>query len=389
MLRNPRNLFLIGRNFHSGTVLKEKRNIGLKHRVKLAKQDPKSVVELYDEDPEFDPDSDFLESDKSHRKYQEEMKDYKEKLGNWIVRDKYFKQKSPNFLTWAEKEHIRYLHQEDPEEWNVKNLSDSFPIDIHHIKKLLRNKWTPHDKTRVEKHDLAVKQNWEKLRNGDFDEIISEKLKNHLMKFKDRKINLEALPKFEPRRRLSAGFKTKNNDFLSIITSCKKYQEKESTVTNQIEDSHTNQSNKLQIESRKLNPDNTNDSIMLRHDDSHFDTNRRMTLTELKRYLGENDEPETIELDEKQLELHSIENPSGTGISPKQKFENSVANSIPNKFESRIASQKILPELCVPAVQEKIKIPKKLWKRNATYKLRDCFYNDDGRLLYRVPGLTK
>lgn len=34
-----------------------------------------------------------------------------------------------------------------------------------------------------------------------------------------------------------------------------------------------------------------------------------------------------------------------------------------------------------------IRIPKKVWKEGYTYKVKDCFYDDNGDFLYRVPGL--
>jgi hypothetical protein len=34
-----------------------------------------------------------------------------------------------------------------------------------------------------------------------------------------------------------------------------------------------------------------------------------------------------------------------------------------------------------------IRIPKKVWKEGYTYKVKDCFYDDRGEFLYRVPGL--
>lgn len=37
----------------------------------------------------------------------------------------------------------------------------------------------------------------------------------------------------------------------------------------------------------------------------------------------------------------------------------------------------------------RIDIPQKLWKRNKLYRIRDCFYADDGSFLYRVPGIER
>jgi len=36
-----------------------------------------------------------------------------------------------------------------------------------------------------------------------------------------------------------------------------------------------------------------------------------------------------------------------------------------------------------------IRIPKKVWKEGYTYRVNDCFYDDNGDFLYRVPGLIK
>lgn len=42
----------------------------------------------------------------------------------------------------------------------------------------------------------------------------------------------------------------------------------------------------------------------------------------------------------------------------------------------------------VTTIKLKIHIPRKLWKKYATYKVEDCYYDDDGEFLYRVPGMT-
>jgi len=36
-----------------------------------------------------------------------------------------------------------------------------------------------------------------------------------------------------------------------------------------------------------------------------------------------------------------------------------------------------------------IRIPKKVWKKGYMYRVNDCFYDDNGDFLYRVPGLIK
>lgn len=386
------------RSYQSTSVLSSKRNVGVRHRVKTAKDDSKAMVQMLDEDPgetflyellsiptltsllftEFDPDSDFMEADISHKQHQKEMSEYKEKLGHWVVRDKYFKQKSPNFLTWAEKEHIRHLHQEDPDEWSIQNLCDSFPIDIHHINKLLKNKWAPVNANRVEKHDESVKQNWDMFRNGQLDDQLSPKLRAHLMKFKDRQVNLQALPKFEPKRKMSEQIKTKNDEFLKIITSCKEYKDIKRI-------NETPKKDIKQIVSH--NPKFTDYKALMNA--QGVDTNKRMTLQELQQLLGEDEDDvnKPIEIEEKQMQLPA--NPAGTGVVRKESQFTSGSIDFPKKYDVQVAKQKDLDEMKVSPIKENIRIPKRLWKRNATYKYKDCFYDDDGELLYRVPGLTK
>lgn len=36
---------------------------------------------------------------------------------------------------------------------------------------------------------------------------------------------------------------------------------------------------------------------------------------------------------------------------------------------------------------EKITVPKEKYKKGYTYKINDCYYDDDGEFLYRVPGI--
>jgi hypothetical protein len=59
----------------------------------------------------------------THRQHEKDVRRMKEKVQLMIVKQKYFKDKSPNFLTYNEKEQIRTLHEEDSEKWTVDKLS--------------------------------------------------------------------------------------------------------------------------------------------------------------------------------------------------------------------------------------------------------------------------
>lgn len=101
----------------------------------ITKLDPginlrKKVLELNEElnDIEFDDlESDFMNVHKTHKDHVLEAEANFEKEKFHIVRQKYFKDKQLNFLTWHDKEQIKYLNSSDPEEWTIEKLSEGFP----------------------------------------------------------------------------------------------------------------------------------------------------------------------------------------------------------------------------------------------------------------------
>lgn len=107
-----------------------------------SKKDPgifqqKKVLEESSEDIEgvnFDElESDFMNVHKSHKQHVREMEEWREKEKYLIVKQKYFKEKYPNFLTWQDKEQIRYLYNTQPEEWSIQKLSEGFPASTEVI----------------------------------------------------------------------------------------------------------------------------------------------------------------------------------------------------------------------------------------------------------------
>lgn len=71
--------------------------------------------------------ADFMNVHKSHKEHFRELEARKEREKFLIVKQKYFKQHLPNFLTWQDIEQIRYLHNQNPEEWNIERLTEGFP----------------------------------------------------------------------------------------------------------------------------------------------------------------------------------------------------------------------------------------------------------------------
>jgi len=57
----------------------------------------------------------------------------------------------------------------------------------------LKSKWTSDEGQKILRHDKLVQQNWERFRNGLFKDILSDELKNHLLKFSERRPTLITL----------------------------------------------------------------------------------------------------------------------------------------------------------------------------------------------------
>ena len=67
--------------------------------------------------------------------YSRQEREHKVFVQRKMIGHKYFKPtKNPILLTWAEKEQMRYLHNSDPEKWNVEKLAQSFPASEEIVK---------------------------------------------------------------------------------------------------------------------------------------------------------------------------------------------------------------------------------------------------------------
>jgi hypothetical protein len=302
--------------------------------------------------------ADFMSVNKTYDKHIKEMKKGMDHVETCIVGRKYFKSRSPNFLTYSEKEQIRNLHEKDSIKWSIDKLSQSFPADPQTIHLILKSYWQPKDTNRIWKHDLTVKRNWEAFNSGKLD--IDPILVAHLKKFALRDIN--KLTEAQPNKKLGIEIKKpKGNEFLSIISSCKKYSEEndESISTLKVKKLPTNE---IRFPERRPQDDD-DDTFVLKG--KHTLSNKSITLNEL------------------QLKIPEI----------KSRVEEN-ANSVVLKYEAspvlKVKETRGLTMTEEPnalGFREKIKIPRKLWQKGKTYRVDDCFYADDGEFLYKVPGL--
>lgn len=103
---------------------KKTANPGIDKRIRILEEKDEANLEEIDVE---ELESDFMKLGDVHRQHEKEVKYSKEKEKYWIIRQKYFKENKVNFLTWSDKEQIRYLHETNPGEWTIHRLSEGFP----------------------------------------------------------------------------------------------------------------------------------------------------------------------------------------------------------------------------------------------------------------------
>lgn len=354
-LADTKQKVLLARNY-----VRRARNPGVDRQMGLLNDDQlKTDLEELDQIDDVD----FSGVAKSHRQYEKETQQYRERLQSWIVGNKYFKTKQLNFLTWSEKEQIRYLHNFDPEEWTIDKLVESFPADRYTVAKIVKAKWTPRDAGRVQRHDETVRENWEMLKSGRI-KNIDDGFAEHLNKFVHRSFQEVQKPKFETKRLYEIQQLPEGGEFSQIITSCKKYA-----------DTPVEEQKLLGEEQRAVStPDipfrAPNDDMFLM---GEVADRRHKTLRQMKHEQGT---PPAVEESQSQ-----IINTDLVERIEELKVQKHETGAVP------------LPEIRGTAaarseIREFVKIPKKLYRKGATYQLDDCFYDDDGEFLYRVPGMA-
>lgn len=305
---------------------------------------------------------DLTNSSATYQQYRQESVEERENLRRNIVRNKYFSDKTPTFLTWGEMEQIRLLNTEDPDEWNEHKLAESFPSDVVAIRKILKAKWQPSDSKRVAKHDEKVRSNWKSFVNGEFKEM-DQRLSEHLKKFSKR--NLKARVNYDSMLKKEMP-QPQSTEFVGIISSCKKYV----TEPKQISSESNGSVAQLQLPSEAYATPKSSGPVK-------FYTFKPTTSSES---LSVSTGAETI-----------FNNPFRTGTKPQPDSNKQNSTLSVTKFENNEVQlhESDLKKLSIPSIRHHIDIPVKLFRKGATYRLADCYYDDDGEFLYRVPGMTR
>lgn len=324
------------------------------------------------ESSQWDDDLSKYEGDLSntseiYEQYKQETRDERDNVRHNIVRSKYFNEKKLSFLTWAEMEQIRLLHATDPEEWDDEKLAESFPADALTIKKILKGNWQPRNEKRIVKHDEKVRLNWQSFVNGEMNDM-DPRFSEHLRKFSTRNLNQKVDYGSVMKKEMP---KPKSTEFLSIITSCKKYKEEPKQIPS---DDSLQEKNQLTERPKK----GTSQS-------------ERKDSQKLYAFKPSNSDTETAVSSNAAI---VFDNPSGTGTkkSIAHNEESLTVNPFAiSKYDNNEVQldQQDMKQLSVASIRHHIEIPAKLFKEGATYRLDDCYYDDDGEFLYRVPGMTK
>ncbi|CAH2087461.1 unnamed protein product [Euphydryas editha] len=348
------------RNFITNRKLEYPRgNPGIDNRIKAFRQDGIKIREDNVEEVIEDSESSFYNVDDAYDEHLNETLIGKHDLRRHIVKEKYFKEYMPNLLTWSEKEQIRYLASTQPQEWTPQKLAESFPVTENVVKKLLKYPWKPATEQRIARHDASAMRNWRELKEGSLD--IPENLRQHFLKFSERTI--------PPLNRKS----------IKIDISQEKIGEFEQIVRNLSSNEKIESNNKIDDNDESNTTENEKPNLKRDY--------RRVTLDELANKIksrldhGQNvDVPDRIIVDS----LTTYEKSKTTPDSSKE------IDLMHTMNEEKQLTQFKENEKDVIGVDypERIRIPKKAYKKGATYKMKDCFYDDDGRFLYRVIGMS-
>ncbi|XP_060526734.1 uncharacterized protein LOC132702236 [Cylas formicarius] len=365
-------MYLIKRLYSTKYVKKlSKGDPGMHRRISALKVVPDEIEEL---DIETDFESDFMEVHKSYREHVNEMDAMKEQEKYFIVRQKYFKQKFPNFLTWHDKEQIKFLHEQDPQEWSVEKLSEGFPATREVVQSLVRRTWTKKTPQKIANHDKTVIKNWENFKKGNL--ALPQQLREHLSRFTERSLNLNLFAKpTEQGKRVVNISKPLAGEFEDIIRS---YQNIKGNTKEENEDTG--------VSDKFLNA--TTDSKPKMHKKR---IERLMTFEELQEdikntaKIGKQLTQEDRLLLNCSLKKQQEENIVEVKSEELSKILHNAKSSQANTGKVAVTQKsKDVSHLVYP---DKIVIPKNIFKAGYTYKLNDCYYDSDGEFLYRVPGM--
>lgn len=222
---------------------------------------------------------------------------------------------------------------------------------------MLKSKWVADEGQQILRHDKTVQQNWERFRDGHYKDTLSDEIHNHLTKFSERRPTLITLEQAEAHIPKKASDYLKPEEFGQIITSY-------------LGEPAVNQTEQIKIAAKEQQP--TVKTIY--ENNTKTNTNKKhITLEEFKNSVQSESfswyTPQPESTDDTCIDVETVEAglKEPTSVISRKEF---------SKYVDTINDYPLA-----------IRIPSKAWKKGYTYKVKDCFYDDNGDFLYRVPGL--
>lgn len=380
--------------------------------------EPKEKYEPVEIDTDINHEANVFDLDKSYDEHKKETALRKEQRKYYTIRQKYFKTpQSPNMLTWAEKEQIRNLYKEHPEEWTAESLSDAFPATKDIIIKVMHAKWAPANLKAVERHDRKVKENWQLFKENKLENVTPE-LHEHLKRFSNRSFDTAENAYVKPTvDQIEFKFpKPKSQEFSKIITSLQLVQQKQNAIGQKEQAERLNAEEHKLLESRDDSESTFQENrhemqkashIQLRKKDFH----RPMTFDELMERSSKKEEkpthlsidlaqPEALQTTDEAKEITQKNEIEETAVAididqfSKLPAKRGDSKEVENdegaiqKFETKsVRLSKFKEQYSSLECAYRIRIPSKVREFGKVYQKNDAFYDHNGVLLYRVPGL--
>lgn len=145
---------------------------------------------------DFDDEVNVMKFDKMYDETLNTKQEIKELVKMKIIKQKYFKDSAEEkTLSWSDKEHIRFLHNSDPDQWTFEMIAEHFRIEPHVAKAIATAKWIPH-KPKSEETSLPSPTEIYPLANIEEQqqEITKPPLKSRMFK-ENQRVTLQELKK--------------------------------------------------------------------------------------------------------------------------------------------------------------------------------------------------
>lgn len=360
---------------YRGLRSKARKQPGIEKRLTIATKDTPDIENMKPEDADIEHlEADLMQAEEITDEYFSEIERIHKKHTFKAIERKHFKpEQEPNMLTWAEKEQIRYLHNEDPNQWTEEKLAESFPASPSVIKKVLKAAWKPNSAERIRKHDEQVARNWSAFTTGEI-QIHDPNLKQHLNKFTSRRNSL-SLPNTVAKRLIGKQLvKPQSSEFSSIISSYNVL--KNEQLGQHVTDVTTG--GDINISEKQARMYFSDKPVVSKKRE------KQVQLEQLKAIIKNKLSVKTPEIDRE-----IIRSSVGTGKADNDRY---IYTAPSERFDSDAVSIKQTGKQDViqfsgSMYPDRIEIPKDMYVKGCLYKVKDCFYDDDGEFLYRVPGL--